>query len=93
MIFWSESTIPEHQRLSVFILKNPVSDHYFFNHFFGGFGGDREKTLKTEKNHFFRFLPLILYNITLRDENCMENSSVTIQKLEKSDFLGEIVDT
>ena len=58
MIFWSETSIPGDQPLSVFILKNPVSDPYFFNHFFGGFGRNREKTLKTEKNHFFRFLPL-----------------------------------
>ena len=58
MIFWSETSIPGHQPLSVFIVKNPVSDHYFFIHFFGGFGGNREKTLKTEKSHFSRFLPL-----------------------------------
>jgi hypothetical protein len=60
VIFGSETTIPEHQRLSVFFLKNRVSGHYFFDHFFGGFGGDREKTLKTEKSHFSRFSTLIL---------------------------------
>ena len=53
VIFWSESSIPEHQPLSVFILKNPVFDDYFFHHCFHDFSGGREKTLKTDENSFF----------------------------------------
>ena len=56
MIFWSETTIPEHQRLSVFILKNPVSDHYFFNHFFGGFGRKNQLFTIFNVDHFSRLL-------------------------------------